>query len=527
MLQLWLIALLAIVYIHDDLDGPGRAAGAVAFSWGGMAAVIVPYLLIAVVVHVVCMAAGTQMDKRGSLRAVGRAERTLAASRLVVVATHGAAVFSANWLEQVRGIIGQERVLLSEFLAIVPPLLAIIAGWWSFYPIERRLRESMWVRILDDGHPAYPVPSRWQFVWSNIRHQVLFILIPLMLIGAWGHVWRAVIDGSGPGVVGDFGRWVRGSGLKDSVRMGGQLAGVLVVLAVSPLLLRFVWDAVPLGPGRMRDRLMGICERAGVRVRGLLVWRTHGTMLNGVAMGLAAPLRYIMLTDALLDQLPERQVEGVMGHEVGHAKHHHIPWMVGALLATMGLGGLAAGVFMLVFGIGAWMVGRTVPGAAGPMGMAAGGMEALAAIIVLGAGFGAFGWVSRRFEWQADAFAVKALSTEDPGARAVTAESVEAMAGALESVARQNHIARERRSFRHGSIASRQRRLARLVGMPLDRLPIDRTCRWIKGGIVAGVVVVMVMFAAEGALRAMFEPRRQYSIPDWWSTAESRREDAP
>ncbi|HMN39561.1 MAG TPA: hypothetical protein PKE29_01865, partial [Phycisphaerales bacterium] len=78
-----------------------------------------------------------------------------------------------------------------------------------------------------------------------------------------------------------------------------------------------------------------------------------------------------------------------------------------------------------------------------------------------------------------------------------------------------------------GPIASRQRRLARLVGMRLDRLPVDGRCRWIRGGIVAGVVVVMVMFAAEGALRAMFEPRRQYSIPDWWSTAESRREDAP
>lgn len=62
---------------------------------------------------------------------------------------------------------------------------------------------------------------------------------------------------------------------------------MLCVMAVSPLLMRFVWDAVPLGPGRLRDRLMAICERAGVRVRGLLVWRTHGTMLNGVAMGLA------------------------------------------------------------------------------------------------------------------------------------------------------------------------------------------------------------------------------------------------
>lgn len=527
MLQLWLIALLAIVYIHDDLDGPGRTAGAVPFSWGGMASVLLPYLLLVTATHIVCMVAARRMDQRGSLRAVTVAERMLAASRVVAVATHAAAVFSAQWLEQVRGLIGEQRVLLSEFLAIAPAVLTIIMGWWSFYPIEKRLRESMWVRVLDDGHPAYPTPSRVQFVWSNIRHQVLFILIPLMLIGGWGHFWRGVIDRPGTGLLGDFGRWVRQSGLKDTFRLGGQLLGVLCVMAVSPLLMRFVWDAVPLGPGRLRDRLMGICERAGVRVRGLLVWRTHGTMLNGVAMGLAAPLRYIMLTDALLDQLPERQVESVMGHEVGHAKHHHIPWMVGALLATMGIGAGAVALVMLVFVIGASMVVRTTPLAQGPIELAAGGMQAVVSLVTLGLGLCAFGWVSRRFEWQADAFAVKALSMEEPGATAVTPESVEAMAGALESVARLNHISRERRSFRHGSIAHRQRRLARLVGVPLNRLPIDRTCRWIKAGIVAGVLLVLMAVAAEGVITAWLRPGPRYEIPRWWSTSESRLEDAP
>lgn len=133
-LQLWLIALLAIVYIHDDLEGPGRAAGAVPFSWGGMASVLGPYVLLIAATHIVCNIAARQMDKRGSLRAVARAERMLAASRIVAVATHAAAVFSAEWLEQVREIIGDQRVLLSEFLAIVPPVLTIIAGWWWFLP---------------------------------------------------------------------------------------------------------------------------------------------------------------------------------------------------------------------------------------------------------------------------------------------------------------------------------------------------------------------------------------------------------
>jgi Zn-dependent protease with chaperone function len=244
-------------------------------------------------------------------------------------------------------------------------------------------------------------------------------------------------------------------------------------------------------------------------------------------MGLAAPLRYIMLTDALLDQLPERQVESVMGHEVGHAKHHHIPWMVGALIATMGIGMLAVFVVMLVFAAGMEAAERSLPMAQAPLQLAAGGVEAVVSLVFLGLGFVMFGWVSRRFEWQADAFAVKALSMEDPGAKAVTPESVEAMAGALGSVARLNHISPERRSFRHGSIAHRQRRLARLVGLPLDRLPIDRTCRWIKGAIAMGVIIVLLGVAAEGALMAWLRPTPRYAIPLYWNTYESRLEDAP
>jgi STE24 endopeptidase len=493
-------------------------------------------VIVAVLVQVVCAIAARQMDRRGSLRAVNNAERALAASRLVIVGLHAAAVFSSGWLEQIRGVVGTNWELVSEFLAIVPPVITIIAGWWSFYPIERRLRESMWVRILDTGAPAYPMQTRVQFVWSNIRHQMLFVLLPLMLIGAWGHVWRWVLRNDGPGLIGEFGRWVRYSGLRDSLQVGGQLFGVLVVLAVSPLMMRWVWDAVPLGPGPLRDKLMGLCTRAGVRVRGLLVWRTHGTMLNGVAMGLAAPMRYIMLTDALLDQLPERQVESVMGHEVGHAKHHHIPWMVGALAGILGLCTIATSVVAVVFYVGVSLVlnGRFAPpgaglsrGGQGPIEVVTGGVTAVVTLATLGFALMAFGWVSRRFEWQADAFAAKALSMEQPGSTVVTQESVEAMAGALESVARLNHISPERRSFRHGSIAHRQRRLHRLVGVPLDRMPIDSTCRWIKGGIVAGVFVVLLAVAAQGMLQRLVEPRPMYGIPHWWSTEQSRLEDAP
>jgi Zn-dependent protease with chaperone function len=524
-LQLWLIALLAIVYIHDEPGMPAAQSSAVGFSVAHLAWVVLPFVALAFMVHMVCRFAAREMDRRGSLRAVDAAERMLGLSRGLAVLMHGAAVFSAGWVELVRGVLGN-WIMLDEIVSILPPVLTIVAGWWSYYPIERRLRESMWVRVLEEGHPAYPTPSRWQFVWSNIRHQVLFVLGPLILIGVWSEEWRRLLALHGEGILSDFAGWVRQSAYSEPIHLVGQLGGVVAVLAISPLLMRAVWDARPIGPGPLRDRLMAICERAGVRVRGLLVWRTHGSMLNGAAMGLVAPLRYILLTDALLDQLPERQVESVMAHEVGHAKHHHIPWMLFALLASMGMA-------LVVLLVGALVLMPVVAVVAAPelrrimaTQLVAGSLQVLGTLAMLAFSFGAFGWISRRFEWQADAFAAKTISREDPANRVVTQESVDSMCGALQSVARLNHLPANRRSFRHGSISHRQQRLRRLVGVRLDRLPIDRACRWIKAGIVTGVVLVVLVLAIPGLARPTLGTHA-YELADWDQPRESHREDAP
>ncbi|HVU64360.1 MAG TPA: M48 family metallopeptidase [Phycisphaerales bacterium] len=515
-LQLWLIALLAIVYIHDEPVRRGLEGAPVEFSAAKVALVLVPYLVLAGVVHLACAAAAREMDRRGSLRAVDRAERVLSLSRGLTVLLHGAAVFSGGWLEQVRAAMGN-WIMLDEIVAVLPPLLTIVAGWWSYYPIEARLRESMWVRVLEEGHPSYPTPSRWQFVWSNIRHQMFFILIPLVLIGAWNEEWRRILAHRGEGVLGEFARWVRESPYQEPIQLVGQLGGVLIVLAISPLLMRAVWDALPLEPGALRDRLMSVCTRAGVRIRGLLVWRTHGTMLNGVAMGLAAPLRYILLTDALLDQLPERQVESVMAHEVGHAKYHHIPWILCTLLASMGLAAVALFIVALVIGPIAMFLGWPAVDDV---------LQVLGGIVMMLFAIATFGWVSRQFEWQADAFAAKVISRESPANSVVTQESVDSMCSALEAVSRLNHMPMNRWSFRHGSMTTRQERLRTLVGMRLDRLPIDRTCRWIKTGIIVGMAAVMFSIAVPGLARSIVD-RPRYEIPDWYKPRVSHLEDAP
>lgn len=506
-MHLWTIALLAIVVMHDAASGPGGPAGPRGVA--AWAAVLAPYAAIAVLTQLVCWAAGRDVDRRGDARSVRAADRMLASSRAMAVALHAIAVWGLGWVETVRRAVG-DLVLVDELIAVLPPLVTMAAAWWSYWPIDRRLREAALLRVLEEGHPPYPPLSRGGYVLMQVRHQMLLTLVPVLMLGAWSETVEMAL-GRLRDAGGTVGGWLGGTGdpraatPAEWVRLAAQLAGAAVVFACAPAVLKALWDTVPL-TGPLHDRLLRLCERARVRVRAVLVWRTYGTMINGAAVGVVPRLRYILLTDSLLDLLPERQVEAVMSHEVGHVRHRHIPWMVGAVVACVGLGTtlvwLAAVGLVTLLGVaagGGGELGVHAPGAGphalGWVELAASGGVTLGGLVLGLVGFGA---VSRRFEWQADAFAVRQLSevqagpdAAPEGAGVATEEAARAMCGALESVAVLNHIPRDRWSFRHGSIRTRQRKIMSLVGRPLDRLGADVVARRVKTMIVVGAAAAI------------------------------------
>jgi STE24 endopeptidase len=110
-----------------------------------------------------------------------------------------------------------------------------------------------------------------------------------------------------------------------------------------------------------------------------------------------------------------------------------------------------------------------------------------------------FGWVSRRFERQADTFAVRHLSLSypsAPGAPAVFDPSAIAVyCQTLLRVAAINHTAADRRSWRHGSMRWRCDYLGTLAGRPLVGCAIDRTVGWT---CAAGAVVLLGLLLFEG-----------------------------
>lgn len=478
MIHVLIIMLVAIVAGRDGVAGlpfvQGLRPGAVAL-W-----TLAPMAAIVVALQTFLMWCGRRLDRSGRWRWVHLADGALASSRYIAVMFQAIAVIGLGWLDVVRERLGGNLILIDEALATLPPLLVFVLGWASYYPIDRRLREASILRQLDTTGQMPRMPTRWEFVWEQTRHHLLIVLAPVTLILTWTDtvdaafvLFRERLDRFDP-------EWVR---LATTTL---HLAGVLVVLLLVPLLLRIIWNTIPLGAGEMRDRLMTLCRMQGVRCRDLLVWRTHSNMVNGAVVGVLPAVRYILLTDTLLEKLPSRQVEAVMAHEVAHARRHHLPWLMGMMIVTV----------MLTWTLAATGMELILPDvlrlqdAPSPLSMNAGLISALVLGVVV------FGWVSRRFEEQADAFAAQHLSGAAFGGRVaddvmIQPEAASTMAGALGAVCELNHIPPARFSWRHGSIASRQRRLMRLIGRPACVLPIDRLVWGIKGATLVGLAVLV------------------------------------
>jgi Zn-dependent protease with chaperone function len=527
LLHLIIIALFAVIAIHDSVAGGGRFGPAVhsgltpGWAW---AASLGPMLALAGVTWLIIRTLAREVEMTGSGRAADLADRMLGVSRWSALLIHAINILLIGWLGAVRGVVG-DLIVIDELLAIAPALLVFIIGWWAYYPIDVYFKDATTYRLMETGQPMYPPVSRRMFVSLQFRHQVLLMLVPLTMVYAWGEavdraITRLVHRATGTGWISYAGRWLVDDQNRAAAASILQIVGVVAVFIASPLLLKRVWDTVRLGPGPMHDRLTALCSASKVRVKDLLVWRTHGTMLNGAVIGLIGPLRYILLTDALLDQLPQRQVEAVMAHEVGHARHAHMPWLAAGLLVGFSVGAL---VVSLVSWLGLNVVALMGHAQLAEMLSGSWGLSGAMIVCTFMCGIAWFGFVSRRFEWQADAFAVQQLSrtpsAEDDQptlwdeqaqkAEAVSPSAIDAMTGALEAVARLNHIPRHQFTWRHGSIANRQARLRRLAGRPLGKLPIDRTARWIKRAVAGAIVLLIAGMVLERFVPGAAGPREE------------------
>jgi len=109
----------------------------------------------------------------------------------------------------------------------------------------------------------------------------------------------------------------------------GEVLYILVFLTVisifGPVLIQRLWGCRPLEPGYAREKIEAVCNRAGLKYHNILKWELFGgTMITAGVMGIVARFRYILVTPALLSSLDDDEVEGVILHEIGHVRYHHM-----------------------------------------------------------------------------------------------------------------------------------------------------------------------------------------------------------
>lgn len=373
---------------------------------------------------------------RGELGTIARAERRLRSAQRLLCVVFIVCVLAVGWLDAVRTLVG-DLVLADELLALVPLL---VLRWWTHtaqHRVERLVYGAGILGRIDRGDPVYALPGPASFAAGLIRQELALSVIPVLLLLGWAELLDRVLAARG---------LASNAWLTESLRLFGALA----ILVLTPPFLSRVLGTIRLGAGELRSRLEAVAERASVGLADIRVWRTRGAISNAAITGFVSPLRIVLITDGLLDRLTARQLEGVMAHEVGHARLWHLPWLLVALVGPVLLTASVASA-----GI-AWIAEHSERWRSAAELWGEGGVAALSIIIAALM----FGVVSRRFERQADVFAAQNLSGDGP----ISEEAAGSMCSALLAVTAANHGDPERFSFRHGTITGRIRSLHESVG---------------------------------------------------------------
>ena len=405
----------------------------------------------------------------GSFVRIVRRHNVLAALAQVWLVGGLAGLVVLGWGAWARDDLGLARIpLAGEITILLPFLIALMLNWWLEYPFYRLVRARVADQQYDAGVQVRPCWTLGEYLAYNLRHEVLFVVVPVSLILLLTDSLRLLYP-------------LLPLAVREPVLLAGSSVCAGGVFLCSPLLIVRIWRTARLPDGLLRDELREMCRQMRVRCRDLLIWRSGGMIANAGVMGLIGRIRYVLLSDGLLDHMSPREIKSIFAHEAGHIRCHHLFYSMLFAVSSVTL---------------CWAAGDVAAGPVGPRWAWIGEVTTfglLAAAWAVG-----FGWISRRFERQSDVIAAwfSALDGPDAGGR-ITPEGAAIFARSLERVAQLNGASPRQWNWRHGSIAGRVAHVLWLGSTAGTRSQIDRVVRRIK----AGLWVATVVSAAIAAVR--------------------------
>lgn len=267
------------------------------------------------------------------------------------------------------------------FLIITMILLGLPGlplAWWSQFRLEARF--------------GFNKSTLGLWITDQVKSTLLGLAIGFPL--AWGLL--ALVGWVGPWW------WVWGFVLL----FGFQL---LMMVLYPKLILPLFNKLTPLPEGDTRAQLLALAERTGFQAKTIEVM--DGSKRSGHSNAFFTGFgrfRRIVLFDTLITQLTQAELEAVLAHEIGHYKCGHIPKFL-AVMAALQLG---------AFGVVAWLA--HAPWFNSAFGLPAGALAPTFLLFALLGGLVTFWFtflgnrLSRKNEYEADAFAKKAMNSAAP-----------------------------------------------------------------------------------------------------------------
>lgn len=184
----------------------------------------------------------------------------------------------------------------------------------------------------------------------------------------------------------------------------------LLLMAIGPSLILPLFNKLtPLPDGTLRERLFILAKRTGFNMEKIQVMdgSRRSRHSNAFFIGLGRTKKTVLF-DTLVEQLTEEEIESVLAHEIGHSRKKHI--VKSFLLSATGM---LCGLFMIsILGRQPWFFEA--------FGFGEPRIEIALLLAGLIAGPLLFWWsplfnlISRKFEYQADAFAAQSVGSGAP-----------------------------------------------------------------------------------------------------------------
>jgi len=308
---------------------------------------------------------------------------------LAVVLLSGLLPALFNWWS---GMWGSGNASSAMFLIGVSMVLGIPGlpfDYWSQFKIEERFgfnRSTLKLWISDK--------IKGGLVGLAIGFPLLWLLISLVgWLGDWWWIYAFVV----------------------------MMAFQLLMMVLYPMIIMPLFNKLsPLEEGSLKDRLMELSDRAGFKAKTIQVM--DGSKRSGHSNAFFTgfgKFRRIVLYDTLVEQLSEEELEAVLAHEIGHYKKGHIPKMI-AISALMMLLAfwvidflMSSSLFFESFGFAPLVAGES-----GNLGVALLLFSLLGGLVTFWTG-PIFNAMSRKHEYEADAFAREAVGDWKPLSRAL------------------------------------------------------------------------------------------------------------